>query len=198
MTEAKERPIIFSAPMVRAILGGRKTQTRRVVKPMKSQEDWLSEATIGKVQRFANSPDSDWWTMAVGEPGPLTSLGGDPGHIGSILCPYGRPGDQLWVQEEFAIIGGAQAAYTADGYVHTPGKNAHTHIAHAMPRWASRILLEVVSVRVERLGEISDDDARAEGYADASAFLAGEWASTKDPASWVWVVEFKRVERGLS
>ena len=182
MTEPKYKPIIFSAPMVKAILDGRKTQTRRIV-------------TV----KNKNS------------------------------CPYGQPGDRLWVRETWGVgsrpdpLGGYEGIeYRADEFYledsddlpclrvtpppdvclldYDSGWMPSIH----MPRWASRITLEVTGVRVERLQDISSTDAWAEGiahspdtnpihdYAELCESINGPGAWDKNP--WVWVVEFKRVE----
>lgn len=118
----KERPILFSGPMVRAILEGRKTQTRRVVKPGAGQ-GWLSHGTIQKVRRFAPSKDG-WWTMAVGEYREIEHCGHkmDGGHIGSVRCPYGQPGDRLLVASE---IPGIPDTYCAgsDGVIYSRARD---------------------------------------------------------------------------
>lgn len=179
----KERPILFSAPMVRAILDGRKTQTRRIVKP--------------QPKYYAHS-------------GVLASA--DASHI---FCPYGEPGDMIWVRETFCQTEGGTIIYRADG-----GKKDAAHVLKDdrwrpsihMPRWASRILLEIVSVRVERLIDIPEMDAQQEGYppgatdkygSDYMSFrewfedlwnsINGERSFEQNP--WVWVVEFKRVSQ---
>lgn len=169
----KMRPILFSGEMVRAILEGRKTQTRRVVKPQP-----------------AYVIDSVW------------------------VCPYGRPGDGLWVRETWAPNSQAGVfSYAADwaaGVKHVSRWRPSIH----MPRAASRISLEVVGVRVERLREISEADALAEGCADSEMVdgvpmwcsavekymdlwekINGEGSWAVNP--WVWVVEFRRVEVGV-
>lgn len=233
----KERPILFSAPMVRAILEGRKTQTRRTITPGKSQTAWLSPETIhGKVVRWTEGPGG-WWAMEV-----------EGGHIGSVRCPYGQRGDRLWVRETWAAVPNtagcekygagfdpkrseaeqyrAGVVFEPEGYRYratwekTHGARWHPSIH--MPRKASRILLEVVSVRVERLQEISEADAQAEGVEQfpGSPYWKGEmhpkkgvpksrpsarnayrdlWESINgkgnwDANPWVWVVEFKRME----
>ena len=183
----KERPIIFSGPMVRAILDGRKTQTRRAVKP---QPLWVASPGV-----------------------PFKTMDADP--KGTINCPYGQPGDRLWVRESHYMIlqthdGGAGAVeYRAD-YCDELASGIRWRPSIHMPRSASRITLEVVSVRVERLDEISEEDAKAEGYKSQSIMEnpdAGRlwfrdlWESINGPGSWaknpfVWVVEFKRVEGG--
>lgn len=207
MPEIKERPILFSAPMVRAILEGRKTVTRRPVKGLGLQ--WLEDFTPEYVAEAANS-----------------------------LCPYGKPGDRLWVRETTEVDEKTSpvvrlARYSADHqpvlYRHPEGDEYDGSVAHwdyprrsrpsiHMPRWASRILLEITDVRVERLQDISEDQAKAEGvrlYTDHAEL--GEWwhvdgidTYSADPRKsfellwssvggdwvanpWVWVVEFKRV-----
>lgn len=207
----KERPILFNGPMVRAILDGRKTQTRRVVKPQ---------------------PD----TIRHGKP---FTVGGLP--TSPIVCPHGQPGDRLWVRETFGagarpcpIEGCVEGLeYRADEAcideiedlpLYQPeipddvecldrwmGK--WTPSIH-MPRWASRITLEITDVRVERLQDISEEDAVAEGsrpyqggwsnglmgpfshpilaFADLIDSLNGP--GTWDANPWVWVMEFRVLE----
>jgi hypothetical protein len=220
--EWRERPILFSAPMVRAILDGRKTQTRRLVTPGVGQE-WLTPATIDKVCRFEPSVHG-WWTMAV-----------EGGHIGSVRCPYGQPGDRLWVREGFAPVDGnghkcspSAAAFVVladgaqkyrDGAYFPPLPEYQQGVFDGikwrpsihMPRWACRIVLEVTDVRIERLKSITEADARAEGvdptewmggparesYCAAFADLWNRINIKRAPWSsnpWVWVVSFKRVE----
>ncbi|EMO9845321.1 hypothetical protein RWC52_000301 [Pseudomonas aeruginosa] len=202
----KERPILFNDQMVRAILEGRKTATRRIAKPVKHPD-------LGNIYA----------------PGALM-LEREPQHVIDRACPYGQPGDRLWVREAWQgplISDEEQAAnqswwkdmtkfqnpghcaYRAsgddneyvdpDGYFHCKWKPS----IH-MPRWASRILLEITAVRVERLHDLSDPGALAEGVShsemhsgdslvDVFARLwestGGDWAANP----WVWVVEFKRV-----
>lgn len=218
----KARPILFSAPMVRALLAGTKTQTRRVCKP--AHDEALCEIV---------GPFDD-------ETG--TCLFGDAEGDVKFACPYGAPGDRLWVREAWrtaksldaqspAAIGDmcidagyrkpwAPLVYEADGHRNSewrgfemsgdaePGK---TRVSIHMPRWASRILLYVLSVRVEQLQDISDQDALAEGVSpdmglrwqsgdDTPRGMYGElWESINGPGSWdtnpwVWVVEFKRIQ----
>lgn len=164
----KERPILFSSTMVRAILDGRKTQTRRAVK---LGEGWSVDAFAFDATR---SPP---WRMGVYEAGCAADVGG-------INCPYGEPGDRLWVRETFhhcAHCEAGAAAFRAGGWIRRPRVDGPDRddndarplrpkcAAHGwtpsihMPRWASRITLEVASVRVERLHDISEADAKAEG-----------------------------------
>jgi hypothetical protein len=184
----RERPILFSAPMVRALLAGTKTQTRRIAQPKRSIEPMTDE------------------------------------------CPYGQPGgDRLWVRESWRadaaydampprdIPAGSQVWYEADTGL--PGlrglvRQGKLRPGMFMPRWASRITLEVTEVRVERLQDISEADALAEGIVpgyggfglpDGSHFHAADpresyfslWEAINGRASveanpWVWAVSFRR------
>lgn len=157
-----ERPMLMSAPMVRAILAGTKTQTRRVVKP----------------QPLGDKPRSAWFEPGV--------MGWAPPEIPSqawhrVRCPYGQPGDRLWVRETFMDLQGTgvehrdsagnrqRYAYAADTRPGSYGDECRKDYGLKwrpsihMPRTASRILLEVTAVRVERLQDISESDAMAEG-----------------------------------
>jgi len=183
----KYRPILFSAPMVRALLDGSKTQTRRVVKPQPMRDKWP----------FPPANDADRKGMLE-------------------LCPYGQPRDRLWVREAHRLVDctctetcrvPGNVWYEADcsGYRNASLNRLRPSIH--MPRWASRITLEVVSVRVERLQDISRGDAMAEGcpfpnmakgddprkwYSDLWDQIngLGAWSANQ----WVWVVEFKLIE----
>lgn len=191
-TATKEKPILFSGPMVRAILDGRKSVTRRVI-------------TNERIKVFAPGYADDHDRI-----------------IG--MCPYGRVGDRLWVREtwnQFRVRrsdgqrftvrhpepGIGELTYAADCDAEPPRWRPSIH----MPRWASRITLEVTGVRVERLQEISEEDARAEGvqefcpsevdrggycsgFADAWDAINGKRPGCKwldNP--WVWVIKFRRV-----
>jgi len=178
-TTVRERPILFSGPMVRAILEGRKTQTRRL---FNGRAKW----------HFIES------------------------HGDLSICPYGHPGDRLWVREAHHVLragnvdgSGREIVYRADDPDFPYGWTPSIH----MPRWASRIDLEVTGVRAERLQEISDEDARAEGIVNkhggwnASETVYGVnytgpfshlWESINGPGSWdanpwVWVIEFQPI-----
>lgn len=194
-----ERPILFSGPMVRAILAEHKTQTRRIIKP----------------QPHAGIRSS-----------PFVPSGLEDGHGREVRNRYGRPGDsRLWVRESFDFIpvGGhddpqaCEIVYWADGSMephsaplsYNPMIYNHPKIRSSihMPRWASRILLEIVSVRVQRLQDISEDDAYAEGvtHAEQDGINAREgfaalWnkingAGAWNANPWVWIVKFRRVEQ---
>jgi hypothetical protein len=192
---SKERPILFSGPMVRAILEGRKTQTRRIIK-CATGSFWDHRAWRPLV---VNGAIAGWVCMN----------GMNDGHFfgaGSPMpkCPYGKPGDRLWVRETWCPdFEPYTFRYRADGSEMVGRWHPSIH----MPRWASRITLEVVSVRVERLKVISGDGAYAEGInqqgigSDAAMVksFSDLWESINGPGSWeanpwVWVVEFKRVK----
>lgn len=211
-----ERPILFSAEMVRAILDGRKTQTRRKMKV----QPWPG-ATVEVGPYHPHIVDRN----GESQPGPATFgaiwdyqdivNGGDTG----LRCPYGALGDTLWVRETWAPhphgVMRCGAVYRADlGAV--PDASRWRPSIH-MPRWASRITLRITDVRVERLQDISEDDAKAEGCenpligAEAPAagpgvFLADErtsfarlWNHINGAGAWrdnpaVWVVAFERVK----
>lgn len=199
----KERPILFNADMVRALLDGRKTQTRRVVKPKRG---W----PIDFVGGVGMENDPTCWGFENGD-GEWWSLKGDE-RCSQIPCPYGQPGDRLWVREAFAygLCTESTLAYRAthkpsdleEGWYEPIKWKPSIH----MPRWASRITLEIVSVRVERLCSISNEDAISEGigapldmrYAALDGFkplwVSINGADSWDANPWVWVVEFKCVE----
>lgn len=162
----KERPILFNGEMVRAILEGRKTQTRRIVKEQERLKAGFDD--LGK-------PGTEY----------LNEYGGWQPWVPNaktFRCPKGRPGDRLWVRESWALV--MTTAYRAsEGIIQTVNPNDEHHAAiyrenfdranggfvwkpsiH-MPRWASRINLEITNVRVERLQDISEEDAKAEGVA---------------------------------
>jgi hypothetical protein len=201
-----DRPILFSAPMVRALLAGTKTQTRRIVKPQPEVcgADWLAKRRDGPAQFLYYWPRGDGY--AVND------------RFVAESCPYGQPGDRLWVRESIHR-GDACARYSADGSVVNLAdwrwKRDNLPSIHC-PRELSRITLEITGVRVERLQGISEVDAKAEGirWTDAGplhAHLDGGfnfptardayerlWGDINGPGSWdanpwVWVVEFKRV-----
>jgi hypothetical protein len=213
----KERPILFSAPMVRAILDGSKTQTRRVVK--------------GAGDHIL------YWRR--GEEDPRRWVAADGLTIGHVYCPYGESGDRLWVRETWARLcteadhtcdeadGEHRLEYRADlsasckdgpgGWEH--GSEDPDRVVWRpsiyMPRKASRIDLEVTEVRIERLTDMSTRDCRAEGVRPVTPGVGGcsvdserhrairpfreLWESINGVDSWatnpwVWVIEFKRLK----
>ena len=214
MSEAiKERPILFLAPMVRAILEGRKTVTRRPVKATKAHADGFMMLDHGK----------GWWPYNTF--GDFTS--DHEGMECPIACPYGKLGDRLWVRETCFINDYREASvpeqeradceihYRADGIPDFEGEEELIRWRPSihMPRWASRILLEVTDVRVERLQDITEEQALAEGiikhsdggyhvedgkhfsdspvesFACLWSSVGGDW----DANPWVWCVSFKRI-----
>jgi hypothetical protein len=196
----KEHPILFSGPMVKAILEGRKSQTRRV---MKNHPDGVWGVDICGGEDGKNSVDTGkpWWKVG--------------GINGLPKCPYGQPGDRLWVRETWApgMNMPQPAIYRADW----PGdeKGVRWKPSIHMPRWASRILLEVTDVRVQRVQEISEEDALAEGtrchldiepknHHDCSwsykEHFEKLWDSINakrgygwDVNPWVWAISFRRI-----
>lgn len=149
-----ERPILMSAPMVRALLDGRKTQTRRVVKP---RHDWHVDEVPDERGVFRPWPVFESYVYA------------EPETI-EVPCPYGEPGDRLWVRETWApneMAVGESTLYAADG--RPPYGNlsvSRWRPSIHMPRGLSRLTLEVTGVRVERLQDISEEDAKAEGITE--------------------------------
>ncbi|MDE7599633.1 hypothetical protein NVR57_13030 [Enterobacter asburiae] len=194
----KERGMIFNGAMVRALLDGRKTQTRRPVNPQ-------PELTAGSGFSWKG------WVYGSGSSDLETNK-----NFAHAACPFGKPGDRIWVRETWAEAGASAPdlkLYRANYPAHVPTHYENVPPAEGvrwtpsihMPRWASRILLEITSVRVERLRSMSQDDARAEGVIAASgpmeAGLAFRelWDSIYGVESWganpwVWVIEFKRIE----
>jgi hypothetical protein len=180
MTSAtKERPILFSAPMVRAVQKGIKTQTRRLINP---QPTGNFLGFVHRSIRSANDPKvlRAWFQAGAGE---LRSR--------EITCPYGAPGDRLWVRETWAAFTTPTYEYGEADLIEGPVSQEEAEVVYSadgqsmperwrpsifMPRWASRILLEVTEVRVERLQDISEEDARAEGLSTVS----------KDGSLWKW------------
>lgn len=223
----KERPILFTGAMVRALLDGTKTQTRRVVKP---QPDFASArvALDGDVGGTHVVYDDDFGGIGL-KRGSFTAF-----VLPNIHCPYGTPGDRLWVRETWLEDPEDDGTWHYTSYMSCKGsplseiprkfqKPEHCIYREGwdgvdvrwrpsihMPRWASRILLEIVAVRVERLQDIGVEDIEAEGVATSDEAImehgcrarvldftrlwesinrAGSW----DANPWVWVVEFKRV-----
>jgi hypothetical protein len=189
-----EKPILFSGPMVRAILAGTKTQTRRVCKL-----DGLTEPDLYETR------DGDLID-------PVT------------LCPYGQTGNRLWVRETWAPndcecegpCGCPWYVYRADDWAQSadPEEQPRWRPSIYMPRTACRLTLELTAVRVERLQDVTDDDAFAEGVlpnwtgprhgqnpAPSGAAFAALWDSINGPRGfgwdanpWVWALTFRRME----
>lgn len=218
-----ERPILFSTPMVKAILDGRKTMTRRAMKP---QPQALIELNGG----FHPTDDN-------GDFMPQSKHYADGKHflrcVAKDFCPYGQPGDHLWVRETWCNVplkpdGKMGAIYKADGPDECDLEiedgwefMGQWRPSIFMPRWASRITLEITNVRVERLNSISREDAIKEGLIHKKGVIEPDWWEngksegtylspvTCFEALWdsingktypwssnpfVWVIEFKRLE----
>lgn len=231
--------MIFNGEMVRAILDGRKTQTRRVMKPQPEP----CPAPRG----------GHWWasnvfkTMLHVEEEMQNGKGGWGGLAGD-ACPFGTVGDHIWVRETWADVnleGIPAVAYRADDDVYSlmddksfldedgafnyedprvakysfaawysdliSGTEGRWTPSIHMPRWASRITLEITDVRVERLNDISDTDANAEGVmaddlSPARYVFGSLWQSiygADNPQSWqanpwVWVIDFRRITGGAA
>lgn len=227
-----ERGMIFNGEMVRAIIDGRKTQTRRIVKGTDGAVKFCKEWDINGEEIFVVLGEKDHTGM-----NPV---------LGAISCPFGGVGDRIWVRETWSDVnleGIPAVAYHADGDVYSlmedesfldedgafnyddprvtkyhfaawysdliGGIEGDWRPSIHMPRWASRILLEITDIRVERLASVSDEDAGKEGYpADPSPFggpmdkwlwfrqlwdgIYPEQSFKHNP--WVWVIEFKRIE----
>lgn len=188
----KERPIIFSSPMVRAILEGRKTMTRRVI-------NWKNIAKQSGCTKGSLAWSPTFNSFAVFN-------GNNEVDVSLVDCPYGKPGDRLWVRETYRLPDGAPKGWvdyraddSRDGFKWRP--------SIYMPRRASRIDLEIVSVRVERLQDISNKDIESEGACERACVthrlsFQHLWDSINakrgygwDVNPWVWVVEFKRIEK---
>lgn len=221
MDEPREKPILFSGPMVRAILAGRKSVTRRVVKP---QPPGLAEG-------YAWSVESDcglfsWFAERWHDPVGFDEQGGmETSHWNTLSCPYGQPGDRLWVREVWRVRRGSwcgDLVYRADATTRPLEFAEATEIDAKhfdstawrspiyMPRWASRITLEITEVRVERVQEIADDNAAAirEGFENTPESCAWwKFRETWDALNakrgfpweanpWAWRVEFKPMTKG--
>lgn len=216
----KEKPILFSGEMVKAILDGTKTQTRRVVKGKFIPGPYDVVQLVGDEEVGLWAPRSKSGKMFIDHT------------WRPFRCPYGVPGDRLWVRERWwtkyepnqnrswAGVG----EYCKDTCVNIHGKIKDRdgyHPSIHMFRWLSRITLEITDIRVERVQDITEEDARAEGITDGGCLICGEhepcgcsnpqpdardafawlWDSINKKRGygwstnpWVWVVEFRRVE----
>ena len=209
----KERPILFSADMVNAILAGNKTQTRRIIKPQPNGT-WARDENTGCHKMYQLNENINgilWWNIG--------------GINGLPKCKYGQIGDHLWVRETFHPVFSQEptynngmpieidyaATYKAGDRLVTPKWKPSIH----MPRHASRILLEITDIRIERLNDISENDAIAEGievdeighavrkdddiaWGSAKSAYAELWERINGECSWsqnpfVWVISFKRI-----
>ena len=206
----KARPILFTPENAQKVHDGAKTQTRRIVKPQppaNCDKPMFDAAGYGF---FYEQPDSDGDALDVWPEG-----------SDGIKCLYGMVGDRLWVREAWRVFGGLEYEYQQ----HLPSVRYRGDISDAleylqaewrpsihMPKWACRTWLDLTAVRVERLQDITEDDARAEGCAPVVHDKDGAvdcgtrktifrqlWESIHGPGSWgenpwVWVLEFKRMQ----
>jgi hypothetical protein len=208
----KERPILFSGPMVRAILDGSKTQTRRVVKRHGDMEFDPQDPRYGPY----------WLPYAAGDA---------EGEQAKVRCPHGTPGDRLWVRETWAHERDGTGCPDDTGVLYRAtdpgwddeGTGLRWRPSVFMPRWASRILLEITDVRVQRLQGISEEDARAEGIEYSEGYSVrqhahvglaeGDWIPNAPPIPsfrslwerihglnswdanpWVWAITFQGIQ----
>ncbi|WP_444959704.1 hypothetical protein [Microbulbifer sp. VVAC002] len=223
-SDVRERPILFNGDMVRAILDGRKTQTRRLMKPQPEPSPhgghWWACDTVESMVKVEEQLNND---------------GSWAGFAGSV-CPYGQTGERLWVRETHHLSHQNKVIYKAD-YSFNPFREDECgedcsmvgevwRPSIHMPRWASRITLEIANVRVERIQDISDEDALAEGILNSTLqtpptntvmYHCGPWPTPIcgesardaygalwesiygkdgwDQNPWVWVIEFRRANQ---
>lgn len=186
----KSRPIIFDGESVRAILAGRKTQTRRVVKPQPTGEprpliEW-SRGIAAACHDYSPDP-AKLAAHAERLRGRVLPFTTESGSLGSRPCPYGAPGDELWVREAWAVEDASKLKlpeYCGGGnpdwiYYRDPvhiGTGLTWRSPIFMPRWASRLTLRVTDVRVERVQDVSEADAIAEGATRRESGWSCDWS----------------------
>lgn len=212
----KESPILFTTNTIKPILNGKKTVTRRIVKTHKCFKEW--GCTVDDAYAVQKDNNGEFWFLVAG----------DMGYAGPVKCRYGKAGDRLWVKETFKDYPqGGGCWYRADMPIHIKAKDTEFDEdvdmvdsdfkwtpSIYMPREASRINLEVVSVTVEKLQDITEESAKAEGVMQIGVCygkktlpstascreryhalfdeINGDGAWDKNP--WVYVIEFKRVK----
>ena len=211
------KPILFSTDMVRAILAGRKTETRRIVKPQPVL-GVMSDDSQKRFEMFTgdSNPVGMTYKGCRYDPWPQCFI--------KLESPYGKPGDVLWVREKWKkneLFIGWPYHYYADNDTFTRPDNEKWKPSIHMPRAACRLFLQITDIRVERLRDITEEDARHEGVlpcpfvvgnwknylpgdADSYATPVGSfcslWQSINGPESWednpwVWVMKFKQIEK---
>lgn len=217
----KSRPIIMSADSIRAILDDRKTQTRRVVKPqpVRVSNDWDWDAEVGEVVIY------NGWPHRLEESSGRNKSAAGELYPRKLVCPYGGAGDLLWVREtwavapkwddtkprdlpdDIAVFHAADDSWLLHGAMPRHGFQGRTRSAQFMPHRFARIERPVVNVRVQRVQEISDEDALAEGvpsidngnptnafpvmWDSLNAKRGHPWANN----DWVWAITFERAEK---
>ena len=210
----KEKPIIFTSEMVKAILEGRKTQTRRVIKPQPTRNHHIAYMEGQGAYNCSGEGQFEELTYYATT-------------VRTIKCPYGQPRDRLWVREtimksknkreHLGVYAADDSSILTSKFNLGTGETEVDWVCHFkknkisaifMPRWASRIILEITNIRVERLQEITLKDAIAEGIKaefvydpepeDDNAAFKYLWNSINKTYPWlsnpwVWVISFKRV-----
>lgn len=215
----KSHPILFNGDMVRAILNGRKLQTRR---PIKGQPFWADHEIAFSVKSVVFEPEHGTWLFSS-HPQWVDSLPWTASH--RVKCPYGVPGDELWVRETWAHyqtvgtgrryneVSDGTAGHRADG--HDTIEDFRRYIQSVvnceadeviingnrwrpsihMPRWASRLTLKVTDVRIQRLMDASEEDTIAEGFTNSagyqSAMMKAYGAGITYVNPWVWAITFE-------
>lgn len=187
MSVVNERPILMSGPLVIATLAGRKTQTRRVI-------------TAQPPPEYTHCEVVDPWCHFYDDLGPPNERGNRDGKMSTVKCPYGARGDRLWVREAWNVRGLAWGMKPRDAariaaskaWVYRAGDESGWQHGWKpgihMPRRASRLTLEITEIRVQRVQNISEDDARAEGV-DTLHTQTGPLAIVGRP----WASEFARL-----
>ena len=225
----QERPILFSAPMVRAILEGRKTQTRRVVRRANSLVNGGHANAISwsRLNFAASEIFADAGPSPAGNPGPYLHVPRPDDDTRHRVYPKAQCAARLWVRETWRPFGDRPCSEcVGPGNVMYAASADEAELAIFkfrpsiyMPRWASRILLEITNVRAQRVQDISEDDAIAEGlrwhpaleawsaggdswptFTDPRRSFAGLWDSINaslgygwDANPWVWAISFRRM-----
>ena len=196
------KPILITDEMVRSTLDGRKTQTRRLVKPQPELRASRISFSFRRGKSFCDLP------YPIPSDSTLCRHSSD--------CPFGQVGDRLWVRETWRV----SSDYDSDRVSELPNELSVEYYADKkaeyllgkkrparfMPRWASRITLEITDIRIERLQEITEEEARAEGFFAHDVMSAVYWFYEAwdslyarkgirwNDNPWVWVITFRRVE----
>lgn len=210
------KPIIFNTETIRAILYGRKTQTRRVIKPGKFDNKPIINPKDIIGHQFYSEPF--WLSQGTCYEGHYLRMNG--WRLKRIDCPYGKVGDELWVRETWAKYTDTKIGISRKGgYLYKASQYINPNAVKwkpsiFMPKSASRITLKITDIRVERAQDINDKDSKAEGVDGAERFMSGGTINGKPVKRfgwlwdlinkkrgfgwgknpWVWVIEFERVK----